>query len=41
VIGTTISWYISIVGAVIFLICLVRWIGDTRRDIDALPEEHQ
>jgi chromate transport protein ChrA len=40
VIGTTISWYISIVGVVIFLICLYRWIKDTRRDIEALPEEH-
>jgi type IV secretory pathway TrbD component len=40
VIGTTISWYISIVGVVIFLICLVRWVKDTRRDVEALPEEH-
>ncbi len=41
VIGTTIGWWISIVGLVIFLITLFRWIGDTRRDIEALPEEHQ
>jgi hypothetical protein len=40
VIGTTISWFISILGLIIFLICLYRWIKDTRRDVEALPEEH-
>ena len=40
VIGTTLSWYISIVGVIIFVSCLIRWIRDTRRDVDALPEEH-
>lgn len=40
VIGTTLSWYISIVGLVLFVATTVRWIADTRRDIDELPEEH-
>ena len=40
VIGTTISWYISIVGAIIFLVTLVRWVRDTRRDVSELPEDH-
>jgi len=40
VIGTTINWLFSIIGLVIFLITLVRWIRDTRRDIAELPEEH-
>jgi len=40
VIGTTISWLISIVGAIIVVYTVMRWIRDTRRDIDALPEEH-
>jgi hypothetical protein len=40
VIGTTISWYISIVGLIIFLVTLVRWVRDTRRDISELPEDH-
>lgn len=40
VIGTTINWLISILGGIIFLVAVVRWIRDTRRDIDALPEEH-
>ena len=41
VIGTTINWLISIVGAVILVLCVIRWIRDTRRDVRALPEQHQ
>jgi hypothetical protein len=40
VIGTTISWYVSIAGLILFLVTSVRWIADTRRDIDDLPEDH-
>jgi hypothetical protein len=40
VIGTTISWWISIVGLVIFLITTWRWVRDTRRDVEDLPETH-
>ena len=40
VIGTTISWFISIAGGIIFLVTAVRWVRDTRRDIDELPEQH-
>ncbi len=40
VIGTTTTIIFSIVGVVIFLVTTVRWIRDTRRDVDALPEEH-
>lgn len=40
VIGTTISWYLSIAGVILFVVTTVRWIADTRRDIDELPEEH-
>jgi hypothetical protein len=40
VIGTTISWLFSIVGAIIFVATTIRWIRDTRRDIEALPEDH-
>jgi len=38
VIGTTINWLFTIVGLAIFLFTTVRWIRDTRRDMDALPE---
>ena len=42
VIGTTIGpdFIVSIVGLIIFIIVVVRWIRDTRRDINELPEEH-
>jgi hypothetical protein len=40
VIGTTISWYLSILGLIITVWAIVRWIRDTRRDVAALPEEH-
>jgi hypothetical protein len=40
VIGTTITWGLSIIGAILLLYCIVRWIRDTRRDVNALPEEH-
>jgi membrane protein implicated in regulation of membrane protease activity len=41
VIGTTIDWIFSAVGAVIFVLSVRRWIRDTRRDVQALPEEHR
>jgi len=40
VIGTTITWLLSILGVVIFLVTLYMWIRDTRRDISELPEDH-
>ena len=40
VIGTTINWLFSVVGAVIFIVTAIRWIKDTRRDVASLPEEH-
>ena len=40
VIGTTISWWLSIAGLILFVVTTVRWIADTRRDIDELPEDH-
>jgi Flp pilus assembly protein TadB len=40
VIGTTLSWGFSILGGVIFIVAVTRWIRDTRRDIAALPENH-
>jgi hypothetical protein len=40
VVGTTIDWIWSVSGLIIFLTTLVMWIRDTRRDVEALPEEH-
>jgi hypothetical protein len=40
VIGTTIDWIFSAIGAVIFIVTTIMWIRDTRRDVASLPEEH-
>ena len=40
VIGTTINWILSIIGGIVLILALIRWIGDTRRDVASLPEEH-
>ena len=40
VIGTTIDWIFSAIGAVIFIVTVYMWIRDTRRDVSELPEEH-
>jgi hypothetical protein len=41
VIGTTIDWLWSVLGLIGFIVTTTLWIRDTRRDVDALPEEHQ
>jgi membrane protein implicated in regulation of membrane protease activity len=40
VIGTTLSLVFSVLGLIILVVCIVRWVSDTRRDISELPEEH-
>jgi hypothetical protein len=40
-IGLTTTWFLVIAGGILTLWVLVRWIADTRRDIDELPLEHQ
>ena len=40
VIGTTITWLFSVLGIIIFVVTLLMWIRDTRRDISELPEDH-
>jgi hypothetical protein len=37
---TTWGWPLIIPGVLLFLGTTIRWIRDTRRDIDALPLEH-
>jgi hypothetical protein len=41
VIGTTLGWFLSIIGGVVLIIVAVRWIADTRREIAALPDRHE
>jgi Flp pilus assembly protein TadB len=40
VVGTTVTWFLSIIGGIIFIWTLIRWVRDTRRDVSELPDEH-
>jgi hypothetical protein len=40
IIGTTITWYLTVVGAILLIVCIVLWVRDTRRDVAQLPEQH-
>lgn len=40
VVGITISLILVIGGGVLTIACVLRWIADTRRDIDELPLDH-
>jgi hypothetical protein len=41
VIGTTINIIFSIVGLLVLIYCVFRWVSDTARGIESLPEEHR
>jgi hypothetical protein len=38
--GITLGVFLSIAGLILTVWVIVRWIADTRRDIHALPAEH-
>jgi hypothetical protein len=38
--GSTLGWWLSIVGLILFVVTVGIWIRDTRRDIEDLPEDH-
>ena len=40
IVSLTLSWYMVAVGAIIFLVTTIVWIGDVRRDIADLPLDH-
>jgi hypothetical protein len=40
IVGITTSIFFVIAGAILVLVCAIRWIGDTRRDIAELPLDH-
>ena len=40
VIGVVLSLILVVIGVLIAAIALVRWIGDTRREMSELPLEH-
>jgi hypothetical protein len=37
VVGITVSLILLIGGVILTVVCVLRWIADTRRDIDELP----
>ncbi len=39
-IGILLSWVICIIGGVIALYCVIRWIVEARQDISDLPLDH-
>jgi hypothetical protein len=40
-VGLTISLFITYAGLILFVVTLIRWIRDSRRDISELPAEHR
>ena len=38
--GVTMGKFVSIAGLILAVWVTIRWIVDTRRDINALPEDH-
>jgi len=40
VIGITLSKMLLVAGVILTVVCVVRWIMDTRREIDELPLDH-
>jgi hypothetical protein len=41
VVGITVSRYMLVAGVILTVVCVLRWVGDTRREIDELPlDEH-
>ena len=39
--GITMGKYVSFAGIILSVWVTIRWIADTRRDINALPEDHE
>jgi hypothetical protein len=40
IMGVVFSWVMVLVGALIFLVAVFRWIGQTRREMSELPLGH-
>ena len=39
-VGLTTTVLFTIAGGILTLVCIVRWVRDTRRDVSELPLEH-
>jgi Cytochrome c oxidase subunit IV len=40
VVGVVIAWWLTVIGGVIALVVIVRWIRETRDDVSELPLQH-
>ena len=39
-VGVVLNWIVFGIAMAVVLFCIVRWVGDVRRDISDLPLEH-
>jgi hypothetical protein len=40
-VGLTTTYYLTVVGGILFLVTLVKWILDATHDISELPADHR
>ncbi|HEX2126551.1 MAG TPA: cytochrome c oxidase subunit 4 [Thermoleophilaceae bacterium] len=40
VVGVVVAWFLVVIGVVIALVAIVRWIRETREEMAELPLEH-
>ena len=41
IIGLTTFIVLTIIGVIVLVVCVVRWVSETSRDVASLPEEHR
>lgn len=41
VIGTTTFIVLTVIGVILLVVCVFRWVSATSRDVASLPEEHR
>ena len=39
-VGVLVAWWITVIGAIVALVAIVRWIRESNADIAELPLEH-
>jgi Flp pilus assembly protein TadB len=39
-VGVVLTWILSIIGGIILIVAVVRWVRETRQEISELPLEH-
>lgn len=40
-VGVVLTWAITVLGVIITVVCVVRWIRQTREEMGELPREHE